>query len=128
MLNLHLQVEGVGEKSQVAAGHHRNFDLEAKASWKSGDPVPYSFLADTFEAVGETTKRLEITKQLTDSFRAIVAKTPEDLLPAVYLCVNCVGPAHEGLELGIGDSILMKVKLMEGTFFIGCLGSLKVLL
>lgn len=103
-------MEGIGEKSQAAAGSHKDFDLESKAPWKSGNPVPYSFLADTFDAVGETTKRLEITKHLTDSFRAIIARTPADLLPTVYLCVNCVGPAHEGLELGIGDSILIKVR------------------
>ena len=30
-------------------------------------------------------------------------------MPAVYLCTNRVGPSHEGLELGVGDSILMKV-------------------
>ena len=39
----------------------------------------------------------------------MIATTPEDLLPAVYLCTNRVGPSHEGLELGVGDSILMKV-------------------
>ena len=44
-----------------------------------------------------------------NAFRAIIATTPEDLLPAVYLCTNRVGPSHEGLELGVGDSILMKV-------------------
>lgn len=78
-------------------------------SWKSGAPVPYSFLADTFDSIGDTSKRLEITRILTECFRSIVSKTPGDLLPAVYLCVNSVGPAHEGLEMGIGDSILMKV-------------------
>ena len=42
-------------------------------------------------------------------FRAIIATTPEDLLPTVYLCTNQVAPSHEGMELGIGDATLIKV-------------------
>lgn len=42
-------------------------------------------------------------------FRAILSTTPEDLLPAVYLCTNRVAPAHMGVELGVGESILIKV-------------------
>ena len=42
-------------------------------------------------------------------FRAIIATTPEDLLPTVYLCTNKVAPSHEGIELGIGDATLVKV-------------------
>lgn len=30
----------------------------------------------------------------------------------LYLCTNRVAPAHEGIELGIGDAILMKVRLV----------------
>ena len=45
-----------------------------------------------------------------NSFRAIIATTPEDLLATVYLCTNQVSPSHEGLELGIGDATLVKVQ------------------
>jgi len=54
-------------------------------------------------------QRLAITGLLIRAFRTIVATTPEDLLPIVYLCTNRVAPAHEGLELGIGDATLIKV-------------------
>ena len=43
------------------------------------------------------------------AFRAILAATPQDLLPTVYLCTNRVAPAHAGVELGVGDAILIKV-------------------
>eukprot|EP00959_Pyramimonas_sp_CCMP1952_P329625 6901374-Pyramimonas_sp.AAC.1 len=67
------------------AERHAAFDPVANATWPVGKPVPYKFLADTFETVAETTKRLEITEILTNTFRTIIATTPEDLLPAVYL-------------------------------------------
>ncbi|KAI9262152.1 ATP-dependent DNA ligase [Phascolomyces articulosus] len=51
--------------------------------------VPYSVLCKTFEACEATTKRLEITEYLVTLF--------------VELC-----PDYEGLELGIGESLLMK--------------------
>ena len=54
--------------------------------------------------------RLKILHLLVNAFRAILVSTPEDLLPVVYLCTNRVAPAHEGLELGIGDATLIKVR------------------
>ena len=33
---------------------------------------------------------------------------PKDLYPIVYLASNSVAPAYECVELGIGDSILIK--------------------
>lgn len=34
--------------------------------------------------------------------------TPDDLVHCVYLCTNDLAPAYDGIELGIGDMILMK--------------------
>ncbi|PRW32906.1 DNA ligase 1-like isoform B [Chlorella sorokiniana] len=102
------KVEGVGTGAIKAAALHGNFDVSKLATWEAGKPVPFSFLADTFDAIAETSKRLEISGMLTNAFRAVIATTPEDLLPMVYLCTNRVAPAHEGIELGIGDATLIK--------------------
>lgn len=104
-----LQVEGVGTGSLAAAALHANFDLDKIAPWESGKPVPFAYLAAAFEAIGSDSKRLAKTQCLVQFFRAILGRTPEDLLPTVYLCTNQIAPAHEGTELGIGDAILIKV-------------------
>ncbi len=33
---------------------------------------------------------------------------PDDLLCCVYLCLNQLGPAHLGMELGVGETVLMR--------------------
>lgn len=39
----------------------------------------------------------------------MIEKSPNDLIPCVYLCVGKLAPAYVGLELGIADHSLMKV-------------------
>ena len=107
------QVTGVGKGAIAAAEHHDKFDAAAHAAWKPGEPVPFPFLIDTFTAIDATTKRLEITNLLTNALRTIIATTPEDLLPTVYLLANRIAPAHAGVELGIGDAILIKVNCIH---------------
>ncbi len=99
---------GVGALAVKAAELYAACDVGAAASWPPGAPVPFAFLAATFEAIGDEPKRLAITALLVRAFRAALATTPEDLLPMVYLCSNAVAPGHEGLELGIGDATLVK--------------------
>ncbi|KAI5481277.1 DNA ligase [Pseudohyphozyma bogoriensis] len=78
------------------------------ATWAAGAPVPYSALTATFDAIGKTTKRLEISALLTSFLIEVIEKTPGDLLKTVYLCINRLCPDYEPLELGIGESLLMK--------------------
>lgn len=81
---------------------------ETKASWKQGELVPYSALAQTFAEIEATTKRLIILETLTNFFVKVIRLSPDDLLPCVYLCINRLCPDYEGLELGIGESLLIK--------------------
>ncbi|GAA5894838.1 hypothetical protein JCM8208_006083 [Rhodotorula glutinis] len=81
---------------------------KAQTSWKAGEPVPYAALTATFSKIDATTKRLEISAYLTHFLVEVIDKTPDDLLKSVYLCINRLAPEYESLELGIGESLLMK--------------------
>lgn len=99
--------------------------------------VPYAALVSTFERIEATTKRLEILQILTQFFLVVAKKDTaieakdSNLLKVVYLCINRVClvlrvtgttwqrgfiaeiakqlcPDYAGLELGIGESLLVK--------------------
>jgi DNA ligase-1 len=76
--------------------------------WKEGEPVSYAALCHVFESIEATTKRLEIQQHLTELFRVVLLRSPEDLYDLIYLASNSVAPAYDCIELGIGDSILIK--------------------
>ncbi|WAQ83893.1 hypothetical protein PtA15_4A342 [Puccinia triticina] len=83
-------------------------ELEGGVSWEKGKPVPYASLAHTFNLIDGTTKRLEITKYLTQYLIQVIDRTPNELLKVIYLCINRLCPDYEGIELGIGESLLIK--------------------
>ena len=83
-------------------------DIDKRITWEKGAPVPFTVLTEAFENIADTTKRLEIQAILTDTFRTIIRGNEAELLATVYLCTNRVSPAHEGVELGLGDSTLIK--------------------
>ena len=62
-----------------------------------------------WEEIADESKRLAITQLLCNAMRAVLASTPGDLLPALYLCSGRVAASHTGIEVGVGDSILIKV-------------------
>ncbi|XP_021917859.1 DNA ligase 1 isoform X2 [Zootermopsis nevadensis] len=78
------------------------------AFWNRGDKVPYLALARTLEEIEGVSARLKIIEILANYFRSVIVLSPEDLLPSVYLCLNKLAPAYEGIELGIAETTLMK--------------------
>ncbi|CAG8738771.1 12235_t:CDS:10, partial [Gigaspora rosea] len=55
-----------------------------------------------------TTKRLEIQELLTTFFVQVIELSPDNLLETLYLCINRICPEYENLELGVGESLLIK--------------------
>lgn len=84
------------------------FSPSSAVFWKSGEHVPFAFLAHGFDMISCESGRIAMTDILTNVFRTVITTTPEDLLPIVYLSVNKVAPAHHGVELGIGDAAVIK--------------------
>lgn len=76
--------------------------------WKAGEPVPYAALCKTFSLVELTTKRLEIIAHCALFLRQVLRLTPADMLPTVLLMINKLAPDYAGIELGIGESLIMK--------------------
>lgn len=76
--------------------------------WKPGSPVPYAALCKTFSLVEMTTKRLIIMEHCSLFLRQVMRLTPDDLLPTVLLMINKLAPDYAGIELGIGESLIMK--------------------
>ncbi|CAN9162018.1 unnamed protein product [Alternaria sp. RS040] len=76
--------------------------------WKPGEPVPYAALCTTFSKIEMTTKRLEILAHCSLFLRQVLRLTPSDTLPTVMLMVNKLAADYAGIELGIGESLIMK--------------------
>ncbi|KAK5629692.1 hypothetical protein RRF57_005407 [Xylaria bambusicola] len=76
--------------------------------WKAGEPVPYAALCTTFSLIELTTKRLIITEHCALFLRQVLRLTPDDFLPTVLLMINKLAPDYAGIELGIGESLIMK--------------------
>ena len=83
-------------------------DKDPYPDWPPGDPVPYAALCTTFSLVEMTTKRLIISAHCSLFLRQVLRLTPEDLLPTVQLMINKLAADYAGIELGIGESLIMK--------------------
>ncbi|RMZ81000.1 hypothetical protein DV738_g2528, partial [Chaetothyriales sp. CBS 135597] len=76
--------------------------------WKAGTPVPYAALCTTFSLIELTTKRLQITAYCSAFLQQVLRLTPTDLLPTIQLMLNKLAADYAGIELGIGESLIMK--------------------
>ena len=66
------------------------------------------FLCLAFDLISNETGRIVITDIVCNMLRTVIDTTSDDLVATVYLAANKVAPAHEGLELGIGDASIIK--------------------
>jgi DNA ligase-1 len=103
------------EKPEVAAKAREKVQTTLKAKikdpypdWKPGEPVPYAALCTTFSLIEMTTKRLIIAAHCSLFLRQVLRLTPDDLLPTVLLMINKLAADYAGIELGIGESLIMK--------------------
>lgn len=109
------EVDADEEKPEIAAKAREKVQKQLKAKskhpypdWKAGDPVPYAALCQTFSLIEMTTKRLVIMDHCSLFLRQVMRLTPGDLLPTVLLMINKLAPDYAGIELGIGESLIMK--------------------
>lgn len=49
-----------------------------------------------------------MVETLSNLLRSVVALSPPDLVPVLYLSLSRLGPPQQGLELGVGDGVLLK--------------------
>ncbi|KAF3779843.1 DNA cross-link repair protein [Nymphaea thermarum] len=76
------------------------------ACWSIGEPAPYLHLARTFELVEHERSRLKTTSMLCNMFRSLLALSPEDVVPSVYLCTNRIAPDYQNVEMNVGSSLV----------------------
>lgn len=86
----------------------KSSDNDPYPDWRAGEPVPYAALCTTFSLVELTTKRLQITAYCSAFLQQVLRLTPADLLPTVQLMLNKLAADYAGIELGIGESLIMK--------------------
>lgn len=45
---------------------------------------------------------------LSNFLRSVIVLSKDDLVACIYLCLNQLAPAYEGVELGVAETYLMK--------------------
>uniref|UniRef100_A0A7N6BKH9 DNA ligase n=1 Tax=Anabas testudineus TaxID=64144 RepID=A0A7N6BKH9_ANATE len=74
------------------------------ACWKQGQ----KYVKPYYTSIPLSFPRLRNIETLSNLFRSVLLLSPDDLLCCVYLCLNQLGPAYLGMELGVGETVLMK--------------------
>lgn len=80
---------------------------------KENAPCPYGLVAhaldliENLKASGSGSRKKTIVV-LANLFRLILVKYRAELVSVIYCIINKVGPDYEGLELGVGDQIVMR--------------------
>jgi len=67
--------------------------------------MEFSIIAEIFERMENTTKRIELTNLLVE----LLKKTPKKIVPnAVYLLQGVIRPNFEGVELGVAEKLAIR--------------------
>src|SRR5664279_2839306 len=65
-------------------------------------PMDYAVIADSYEKIEATTKRLEMTDLLVE----LLKKTPKDIISrVVYLTQGKLYPDFMGIEMGVAEKL-----------------------
>eukprot|EP01084_Bolivina_argentea_P091004 163885_1 len=110
----------VSKSKETSLAFSFQYDVVNDCGFNGETALPYLVISDLFDKLSATTKRLEKIEIMSRVFRSVLHfrcdKNGKDdsLLNCVYLCCNEIAPPYDGVELGIGDSIIMKA-LCEST-------------
>ncbi|KAF8350079.1 hypothetical protein F5887DRAFT_1223719 [Amanita rubescens] len=99
-----LAVSAASKNAEAAIS--RMQDVDIPGGWKPGEPVPYAALAHAFSLIEATTKRLEKTAILTSFLLLVIQRSAKGDYKS--LLQGCLCPDYVGIELGIGESLLIK--------------------
>lgn len=84
------------------------YNAVSDAGWKEGESIPYLVLANTLKEIEQNSSRLKMIEILSNFLQSVIQLSPKELPRCIYLMLNQLGPAYEGLELGIGESLIIK--------------------
>ncbi|KAA8895068.1 DNA ligase [Sphaerosporella brunnea] len=113
------EVEAASETEQPAISQGARKQVQSKLTaggkglhpypdWAAGTPVPYAALVKTFTLIEATSKRLEKLSHTSLFLRQVLRLSPDELLMVIHMMINRLAADYEGVELGIGESLLMK--------------------
>ena len=67
--------------------------------------MEFSIIAESFEKMENTSKRIELTNILVE----LLKKTPKKIIPnVVYLLQGIIRPNFEGVELGVAEKLAIR--------------------
>lgn len=69
------------------------------ACWTREEKVPYLAFARTLELVEATSSRLKSIEIVANFLRSLVVLSPDDIVPALRMCINQLAPAYTGIWL-----------------------------
>lgn len=88
--------------------NNENYDPLKDSCWKQGEKASFLAFANTLDKMEQESGRLKKIAILSNFFWSCFKLSPEDLIPAIYLVTNRLAPDYEGIELGLGETLIMK--------------------